>query len=566
MNSLLVAVIVFAGYFVAYHTYGKYLAKKIFKIDPKAICPSTEFSDKTDFVPTNKHVLFGHHFTSIAGLGPIVGPAIAIIWGWVPAILWIFLGSIFMGAIHDFGSLVISLRNQGRSIGDIAANVINSRVRKLFLLIIFFELLIIIAVFALIIALLFEMYPQAVIPVWLEIPIAVTLGYMVYKKGQSHVTWGIIAVIVMYLTVVLGTLAPITLPTLLGLNPITIWIVLLLVYAYIASTLPVQLLLQPRDYINSHQLIIAMILLGLGVLLAHPEMVAPAINAHPTGAPPVLPFLFVVIACGAISGFHSLISSGTSSKQCASEADSKFIGYGGMLMEGSLSTLVIIATGAGLGIGLLTGEGVMLTGPAAFSHHYVSWAAANGLAAKLQAFVVGSANMISSIGIPENITIALMGVFIVSFAATTMDSATRIQRYVVSELAVAYNIKRFRSKHSTTAIAIITAFLLAFYNGSGKGALILWPLFGTVNQLLSGLALLVISIYLIRRGIKAWYTAIPMAFIIAMTGWAMLINLKTYFLADNWHLFIIGLFLLILEIWMIIESIKVWVGYRNELK
>jgi len=555
LNSILLAIIVFAGYYLAYHTYGKFLSRKIFKIDPTRLCPSVEFQDDTDFVPTNKHVLFGHHFTSIAGLGPIVGPAIAIIWGWVPAILWVFLGSIFMGAVHDFGSMVISLRNQGRSIGDIAAEVISPRVRNLFLIIIFFELWIVIAVFALIIALLFEMYPQAVIPVWFEIPIAIFLGHMVYNKGQSHVKWGIIAVILMYLAVIVGSLFPITLPSILGLNPLMLWIILLLAYAYIASTLPVQILLQPRDYINSHQLLIAMALMILGVIVAHPVIVAPAFNYLPTGAPPLLPFLFVVIACGAISGFHSLVSSGTSSKQCRTEKDARFIGYGGMLMEGSLSTLVIIAVGAGLGLGLLTEDGNLLTGTAAFSNHYASWAAASGLTAKLQAFVIGSANIIKVLGIPESITIAIMGVFIVSFAATTMDSATRIQRYVVTELSRAYNFKHLRGKHPATAIAIISAFFLAFYNGSGKGALTIWPLFGTVNQLLAGLALLVITIYLAKKGIRIWYSALPMIFILIMTGWAMLVNLQTYLETSNLLLFGIGLLLLLLEVWMIVETV-----------
>ncbi len=556
MNSVLLAILVFAGYYLAYITYAKYLSHRIFRIDPERQCPSSEFQDNVDFVPTNKHVLFGHHFTSIAGLGPIVGPAIAIIWGWVPAVLWVFFGSIFMGAVHDFGSLVISLRNQGRSIGDIAASVINPRVRKLFLLIIFFELWIVIAIFALIIALLFVMYPQTVLPVWLEIPIAIFLGHRVYNKDQSHISWGIIAVILMYLSVVAGVFLPVTIPSALGLNPLMIWILILLGYAYIASTLPVQLLLQPRDYINSHQLIIAMILLILGVIFAHPVLVAPAINLSPIGAPPLLPFLFVVIACGAISGFHCLVSSGTSSKQCRSEKDSTFIGYGGMLMEGSLSTLVIIAVGAGLGIGLLTSDGNILTGSAAFSHHYASWSAASGLAAKLQAFVSGSANMISALGIPESITIAIMGVFIVSFAATTMDSATRIQRYVVTELAGAYNFKSLHRKHPATAVAVVTAFILAFYNGSGKGALTLWPLFGTINQLLAGLALLVITIYLAKRGIGIWYSALPMIFILLMTGWAMLVNLQNYLQTANWLLFVIGFFLLLLEVWMIIESVQ----------
>ncbi len=557
MNSLIIAAIAFAGYIIAYYTYGKYLAKRIFKIDPDAICPSEEFRDNVDFVPTNKHILFGHHFTSIAGLGPIVGPAIAIIWGWLPALIWVFIGSIFMGAVHDFGSLVISLRRKGRSIGDIAADIINPRVRTLFLLIIFFELWIVIAVFALIIAILFKMYPQAVLPVWLEIPIALYLGHMVYKRGKRHTHIGILAVIVMYITVVIGAYFPINMPALFGINPLAIWIVILLIYAYIASTLPVQTLLQPRDYINSHQLFVAMALLSIGTLIAHPKIVAPAVNMSPKGAPAMWPFLFVIIACGAISGFHSLVSSGTSSKQCDKEKDSLFIGYGGMLLESALAVLVIIAVAAGLGMGLHTKDGRMLTGVEAFSHHYSSWAAASGLPAKLGAFVAGSANLVEAIGIPAKITIAIMGVFLVSFAATTLDTAARIQRYVVTELASAWNIKPLTGKRSATLTAILSAFILAFYNGSGTGALNLWPLFGTVNQLLAGLTLLVITIYLARQKLNVLYAALPMVFMILMTGWAMIINLKNFYTTSNWLLFSIGLVVFALEIWMIAESVLV---------
>jgi len=546
-----------AGFIVAYHTYGRFLGSKIFRVAADNVCPSHALKDDIDFVPANKHILFGHHFTSIAGLGPIVGPAVAIIWGWVPAVLWIFFGSILIGAVHDFGALVVSLRYNGRSIGDISADIINHRVRTLFLLIIFFLLLIVIAVFALVIAILFKMYPQAVIPVWIEVPIAVWLGYMVYTKQYNHVVMGIIAVALMYLFVIAGAYLPVDLKE-LGLSAkqvLIVWMLILFGYSYIASTLPVQKLLQPRDYINSHQLYIAFGLLILGLLLARPEIVAPAYDPGPADAPPLWPFLFVVIACGAISGFHSLVSSGTTAKQCDSEKDARFVSYGSMLMEGSLATLVIAAVAGGIGLGLKTDTGELLIGQAAFSHHYASWAAAQGLGAKIGAFVQGSANMIAYCGIPKNITMTIMGVFIVSFAATTLDTATRLQRYIIGELACAYNFPQLARRHPATLIAVLTAFILAFYNGSGEGAMILWPLFGTVNQLLGGIALLVITVYLARKSISPLYTLIPLIFMVVMTGWAMWINLTDFFHTNNWLLFIIGGIVFILEIWMIVEAL-----------
>ncbi len=559
MNSLLLAIIMLAGYFVAYHTYGRFLGHKIFKLAADNVCPSHELRDDIDFVPTNKSVLFGHHFTSIAGLGPIVGPAIAIIWGWVPAVLWVFLGSIFFGAVHDFGALVVSLRHNGRSIGDISAGLVNNRVRTLFLLIIFFLLWTVIAIFALIIAILFNMYPQAVFPVWVQIPIAVWLGRMIYKHGASHVTMGIVAVVLMYLSVVIGAYLPLDLKA-LGLSEnaaLVTWMIILFIYCYIASSLPVQTLLQPRDYINAHQLFIAFALLIIGVFVSHPQIVAPAVNLSPQGAPPFLPFLFVVIACGAISGFHALVSSGTSSKQCYSEVDARFVGYGSMLMEGVLAALVIISVAGGIGLGLKTEDGSTLMGVAAFTYHYASWAAASGLGAKIGSFVSGAANMISSYGIPLSITMTIMGVFIVSFAATTLDTATRLQRYVIGELATVYKVPFLAKRHPGTMAAVITAFILAFYNGSGKGALTLWPLVGTVNQLLGALALLVITLYLAKQKVPTVFSLIPMAFMLVMTGWAMVLNLEKFFQSSNWLLLVIGLIVFILEVWMVIECVGV---------
>jgi carbon starvation protein len=555
MNSLLLAIICFVGFIVAYYTYGKYLGQKIFRLIPDAKVPSSEMRDDVDYIPTNKHILFGHHYTSIAGLAPIVGPGIAIIWGWVPALIWIVFGSIFLGAVHDFGSLVVSMRAKGRSVGDLVSDLINPRVRQLFLWIIFFLLLIVIAIFALIIAILFGMYPQAVLPVWLEIPIAVWLGYMVYKRGKSHATFGVIAVALMYLTVIIGAYLPIKMPAMLGMSTIMVWMIILFIYSFIASSLPVQTLLQPRDYINAHQLFVVFGLLFIGAIWAHPTVVAPAVNLSPKGAPPIIPMLFVVIACGAISGFHSLVSSGTSCKQISKETDAKYVGYGGMLMEGSLSVLVIVAVGAGIGLGLVIKGGEVLTGAAAFTHHYSSWGAAAGLASNLDAIVQGMSNLLVSYGIPKKIAVTIMGVFIVSFGATTLDSATRIQRYIISELGASWKVKPMTGRYSATFIAVATAMILAFYSGDGKGGMVIWPLFGATNQLLAGLSLMVITIYLLRKKRSIMPAVIPFIFMVVMDGWAMLINIKNFATTGKILLLVLAIIIFGLLVWMIVETL-----------
>jgi carbon starvation protein len=447
------------------------------------------------------------------------------------------------------------MRAKGRSVGDLVSDLINPRVRQLFLLIIFFLLLIVIAIFALIIAILFGMYPQAVLPVWLEIPIAVWLGYMVYKRGKSHATFAIIAVAIMYLTVILGAYLPIKMPAMFGLSTIMVWMIILFIYSFIASSLPVQTLLQPRDYINAHQLFVVFGLLFIGAIWAHPTVVAPAFNLSPKGAPPIIPMLFVVIACGAISGFHSLVSSGTSSKQCSNERDCRYVGYGGMLMEGSLSVLVIVAVGAAIGLGLVIKGGEVLTGAAAFTHHYASWGAAAGLASNLDAIVQGMSNLLVSYGIPKKIAVTIMGVFIVSFGATTLDSATRIQRYIISELGASWKVKPMTGRYSATFIAVATAMVLAFYSGDGKGGMVLWPLFGATNQLLAGLSLMVLTIYLLRKKRSIMPAVIPFIFMVVMDGWAMLINIKNFATTGKIFLLVLAIIIFGLLVWMIVETL-----------
>ena len=571
MGALAIMVLAFAGYIIMYQLYGKYIGSKIFALSGDSKPPSRELEDGVDYVPTKKEIIFGHHFTSIAGTGPIVGPAIAIIWGWVPAMLWIFIGSIVMGAVHDFGALIISMRNQGKSISEYTAKYVNDRTKFLFFLIVFLELWIVIAIFGLVIAIIFSMYPQSVLAVWVEVPIAIYLGYLIYQKGKNAMKWSIYAIIAMYVCVFLGPYLPFKMPAVAGIPPTGVWTIILLTYGFIASVLPVTTLLQPRDFINSHQLVIAMALLVLGVIVTsfggNLEIVAPAVQMSPAKAPPMWPFLFITIACGAISGFHALVSSGTSAKQVRDERDSLFVGYGSMLMEGTLATLVVIAVAAGIGLGYTTKAGEALTGVAAWTTHYSSWAAAAGLGSKISAFVDGAGNMIMTLGIPKQFTLAIMAVFVASFAGTTLDTATRIQRYVVGELGNSIKLPALNNRWVGTAIAVGTALILAFATGAdGKGALKLWPLFGAVNQTLAALALIIITLYLKARGGLKWmFAGLPAIFMSVMTIWAVIMNQVTFGAAHNMLLQVINIVILVIAVWIAVEGVVKFFSMSGEV-
>jgi carbon starvation protein len=574
MSVLFLMLACFLGYIVAYHTYGRFLARRIFRLDPSAPVPSHERRDGIDFVPTRRGIVFGHHFTSIAGTGPIVGPAIGIIWGWLPALLWVTLGCILMGAVHDFGSLVVSLRNDGKSLSEIAARYINRRVRLIFFLVVFLSLLIVIAIFGIVIATVFKLYPASVLAVWLEVPIAIGLGWIIYKKNANVVVATVIAVTLMYVSVALGAWnehagwLPTQFPADWAIPPTGVWTILLLIYCFFASTLPVTTLLQPRDYMNAWQLFIMMGLLVVGIVVTafvRPDfmMVAPAVQAAGADAPPLFPMMFVIIACGAISGFHSLVAGGTSTKQLSKEPDAQFVGYGSMLVEGALAVLVILCIGAGLSLG--TGE---MTGQEAWRHYYSSWMGAKGLGDNLAPVIVGAANVMRPLGIPQGLGFAIMGVFVASFAGTTMDTATRLQRYVIGELAEDFKLPRLSGRYVATTLAVLSAAALAFIRTEGgrvsfgadaMGAKILWPLFGTVNQLLAALALLVVTMYLKRKGgIKYLVTAIPCLIMLVITGWAMVLSEIQYVQTRNHVLGVIGTIVLVLAAWMTIETIIVF--------
>ncbi len=559
MNSLILTILAFAGYLLAYRIYGRFLARKLFRISSETLMPSHEFRDGVDYVPTKPHIIFGHHFTTIAGLGPIVGPAIGIIWGWLPAFIWVFLGSIFMGAVHDFSTLVVSARNKGKTIGDLTGDLVGPGTRYAFQFLMQFLLFIVLSVFAMIVGVLFELYPEAVFPVWMQIPIAVWLGWMI-RKGKNDLLFSIIAVILMYVTVVIGVYLPIHVPPIAGSSVVT-WCLILFVYVFFASTLPVQKLLQPRDYINSHQLLVAIVLIIVGLVVAHPVISAPAINkaafAEGSDVPALMPVLFITIACGAISGFHSLASSGTTVKQVDRELDTLPIGYGGMLWESFLAVLVIMAVAGGLGLGLEK-DGQVFTGIDAFRQQYASWTAFSGIDAKLEAFVIGCANLFKSFGIPPLIGKSMIAVFIVSFANTTLDSAARIQRLSLQEIFRDANgrvRKPVDNRYVATAFVVAAAMFMAFIKPGATGALILWPLFGSLNQLLAALALGIVTIYLYQKRKNILITLIPMIFVLFVTVWAMIKNLLYFLSREDLVLVIMSVIVLVLTLWLLYGGI-----------
>ncbi|MEK6236919.1 MAG: hypothetical protein N2C14_19600, partial [Planctomycetales bacterium] len=697
-----------------------FLAKFVFQLDPDRETPAHAMEDGVDYVPTKIPVLFGHHFASIAGLGPILGPAVAVFWGWLPAVLWVILGCVFIGAVHDLGAMTVSLRFKGRSIGDVCQELIGPRARLLFLLIVFFLMSLAMGAFVNAISALFVNFrPDAIIPSLGLMVVAMIMGVAVYrlKVGLGPATvlglaafggliyWGVLQPVTSYewflqaetrqaladakvqeeivwttgdFTVyapppetpeISGAAPETTGPPppspsfplqgshaegfraelqqnagsgtvscfILGIdgqpvgmraNHATIqirsgpgaqatthelpayyppsqtrkdktmrftgakellallegrpeikvevafhsaltapygsqdavgyltnhgntaaaeevanaagwarfsWICVLLGYGFVASVLPVWLLLQPRDYINSYQLYFALALLTLGLIVASSTgSPAAKIHAHPIrlhtdpNSPPMFPFLFVTIACGAVSGFHSLVSSGTTVRQLDRETDALPIGFGAMLTEGALAILVIMACVAGLGGGAWRVGGT-----------YNSWSdgiKGGGLGPPLNAVIDGGANFLAEIqipgileqGIPVHLGSAFLAVTIVAFALTTLDSATRLLRFNVEEIFRSLGLKQLANRYVASGIAVAG---IAAFGLSGTAGKTLWLMFGTTNQLLAGLTLLAVSLFLFKLRRPMWYTFIPMVFMLGVTLTAMFQSVQGHYSA-----------------------------------
>ena len=539
-----VALMALLVYALAYRYYSRHLAVRLFELNGSRRTPAHTLRDDIDYVPTNRFVVFGHHYASITGLSPMLGPAIAVIWGWLPATVWVVFGAVFVGAVHDFTALAVSLRAHGMSIGKVTENLIGKRGKTLFHLVIFFLIALAMGVFVHIIATLFSpaFYPESALPSGMLIGIALAVGLTARRRewGPGRLAgFGLLAVAVLVWT---GIPYPIVGPS------VALWKWLLLGYAWVASVLPVWLLLQPRDYINSLLLYGGVGAMYLGFFLTNPSFAAPVFDPAPTGAPAMFPFVFIVIACGAASGFHALVSSGTSAKQLDDERDARFVGYGAMLGESLLGLMAILACTAGF------------VSRESWLERYVSWQTADSLSGNVAAFIGGTARFLSTLGLSEDVATTLVAILVVSFALTSLDSATRILRYNVSEIGETLSISPLANRYLASAAAAVAIWFFAFYEVAGEFAgLMLWQLFGTTNQLLAGLTLLAVTVYLFRRGKPLRYTLLPMAAIMMSTLFAMSVNLKDFWRHGDSTLFLTGLLIMVLALWMILEAVvAVW--------
>ena len=539
MSPAIAAITCMAVYLLGYHFYAKWIARHVFQLDPEAVTPAHELHDGYDYVPSRKFVLFGHHYASIAGLAPMLGPAIAVIWGWMPAMFWVVFGTLFIGAVHDFGALVVSMRAKGKSIGKVAESIIGPRAKTLFHIIIFFLIALAMGVFVQVVAQLLSpaYYPQSIFPTAALMVLAIIVGVLFYKKGMPLGPLTAIGFVLTLAAVYFGTVADA--PQL----SVSAWSSILLVYAFLASVLPVWLLLQPRDFLNSLLLYLGLATIFLGFFLLNPEFAAPVIDAAPEGAPPLYPFVFIVIACGAISGFHGLVSSGTTAKQISSEADAPFIGYGAMIGESLLGLTAVLACTAGF------------VNADAWQAHYANWDFAKGLGQSMAAFINGSAMFLQELGIPSEIGQTFVALVAVSFALTTLDSATRLLRFNIEEMSETAGLPFIGNRFVASLLAVASIGFFAFYEIDGKPAgLALWALFGTTNQILGGLTLLTVTLYLMQRKRNYCCTFIPMVFMLGTTVIAMAISIKGYLQQQNYLLLGVGTVLALLALWLMVEG------------
>lgn len=502
MNGVLmmiIAIVVLGG---GYLLYGRWLAKT-WGIDPDAKTPAYELQDGVDYEPADTAIVFGHQFASIAGAGPINGPIQAAVFGWVPVLLWVLIGGLFFGAVQDFSAMYASVKNKGRTIGYIIEAYIGRLGKKLFLLFCWLFCILVVAAFADVVAGTFNGFNaeggqiasngSVATTSMLFIIEAIALGCLLrFAKLNKWVNTGI-AILLLVVGVAVGLQLPIFIST-------GTWHIIVFIYILIASVVPVWALLQPRDYLNSYLLVFMIVASVVGVLVTNPSINLPAFTSFSVeGTGNMFPILFVTIACGAVSGFHSLVSSGTSSKQIKNEKNMLPISFGAMLMESMLAVIALIAVAS------------FATGAAAEA----------GYTTPAQIFAGGVANFLSEIGLPHSVVFTLINLAVSAFALTSLDSVARIGRLSFQELFLDASIdddnmegwrKVLTNKYFATVITLILAYLLA-----KAGYKNIWPLFGSANQLLSALSLIACAVFFKKTNRKGWMLWVPMIVMLAVT-------------------------------------------------
>ncbi len=524
-------------FIIAYRFYGRFLNRH-FEVDDNRPTPSHTDFDGVDKVPTKTAVLLGHHFSSIAGAGPVVGPIIAAAaFGWVPAILWVVIGSIFIGGVHDFSSLIASVRHKARSIAEIAREYMTPLSYKLFLVFIWLAMVYILIVFVDLTSSTFVTNGEVATSSIFFIMLAMLFGIALYKMKIPLLPASLIFVPLVFVGVWLGHVIPFStdhLPGFFSENPGRSWNIILILYAFFAAISPVWVLLQPRDYLSSFLLYASLIGAFIGIMFGGFNFQYPAFTTwSDIDRGTLFPILFITIACGACSGFHSIVASGTTSKQLNCETDARKIGYGAMLIEGIVAVIALFTVAM-----LVRNDELVKQAP-------------------LIVFGSGMGNFLSIIGIPFEVGMSFGILAVSTFLLTTLDTSTRLARYILEELLnVSGSTSRYLSTFATLILPLLFTFI-TLYDSQGTPIpawKAVWPVFGSTNQLLAGLALLVVFVWQRRKGKRAIFILIPMIFMLGMTLWALV---QLIYQSGLSSIGITSAILLVLAVILMVEAIRI---------
>ena len=560
---LTISILIFSGlffFFVGYRYYAGRLDREVIQPDNSVSTPAVMQGDGVDFVKSKPLVLFGHNFASIAGAGPVIGPIVAMHhFGWAVTLAWILIGNVFIGAVHDYLALMVSVRNRGSSIADIAEKTMGIRAKSVFSIFLVLAMLLVIAVFGVVAAKTLIAQPQMVLPTFAIIPISIALGWFIYYKNTDLAVSSIIAVAGVILSIYFGFQFPVELPEsgIIGFSPLMFWFVILMIYAAVASVLPVNILLQPRDYLSTYILFGSMALAMLALLWIHPELHTPAYRGgFSEEQGPVWPMLFVLVACGAVSGFHSLVAGGTTSKQLSVESQGRPIAYGGMLTEGVVAVVTV----------LLVSGGLYWVAPASGGIDMNTLGFRETLQAGgwILAYGNGFGNLVHQMLPFLSFTFASMIAVLAlnTFVLTTLDSAVRITRFIVQE-SVGEKIVLFKNKYVCTILVVFFSYLIGATGGWQK----IWPIFGATNQLIAAVALFVIATWLMAMGKPTKFALYPAIFMVITTIGALAWQSYRFYTQPEPNIFLgtAAVFLIILALFVGYEGMSTLRGRKEKL-